>query len=227
MNCKKLLMIFILALMVAPAIIFSQDGTFEKTTTYTLDGVFSGGGGLYYLRQLGDELLWYGEEDAVAPGWSNVAHGIISGNTITVLWADVPKGVIMQSGNLVVQINSDDELVLLEQTGEYFGTDLWTRTTTGVEGYIETAVNGYYLSQNYPNPFNPSTVISWQMSAGGNVELKIYDMLGKEITTLVDEFKPAGDYKINFDAPSLSAGVYYYRLITQNSQTTRKMVLLK
>ncbi|MFH1196634.1 MAG: T9SS type A sorting domain-containing protein [bacterium] len=226
MNYKNLLIICILALMIIPAVTFSQNGT-EKTTTYSLDGVFSGGGGLYYLRQLGDELLWYGEEDAVAPGWSNVAHGVISGNTITVLWADVPKGFIMQSGNLVIQINSDDELVLLEQTGEFFGTDLWTRTTTGVEGNIETAVNGFYLSQNYPNPFNPNTVISWQMAVGSNVELKIYDILGNEITTLIDEFKSPGEYKINFDASSLSAGVYYYRLITSASQTTRKMVLLK
>ena len=74
-----------------------------RNQSYNLDGVFSGGGGKYYLRQLGNEILWYGEEDAVSPAWSNVAHGVIKGNTITVKWADVPKGQILQSGNLVIQ----------------------------------------------------------------------------------------------------------------------------
>lgn len=93
-----------------------------------MDGVFSGGGGNYYIRQLlGNEILWYGEEVAVSPTWSNVAHGIIKGNIITVKWADVPKGEIMQSGSLVIRIDSNDELVLLEQTGEFFATDVWTR----------------------------------------------------------------------------------------------------
>lgn len=119
MNFKKTIMYCALALMLFPALSFSQD--------YTLDGKFSGGGGYYYIRQLGNDVLWYGEEVAESPTWSNVAHGTISGNIITVLWADVPKGVIMQSGNLVIQINSNDELVLIEQTGEFFATDLWVR----------------------------------------------------------------------------------------------------
>ncbi|MFH1196633.1 MAG: hypothetical protein V1720_13105 [bacterium] len=119
MNFKKSIIYCALALMLFPAISFSQD--------YNLDGVFEGGGGKYYIRQLGNDVLWYGEEVAESPAWSNVAHGVISGNTITVLWADVPKGFIMQSGNLVIQINSNDELVLLEQTGEFFATDSWIR----------------------------------------------------------------------------------------------------
>jgi hypothetical protein len=114
-----------------PVASFSQD---EKNITdvsrkadYDLNGVFSGAGGKYYFRQLGDEVLWYGEEDAVSPTWSNVAHGIIKGNVIKVKWADVPKGEIMQSGNLVIRIDSNDEMVLLEQTGEFFATESWSR----------------------------------------------------------------------------------------------------
>jgi len=113
--------------MTLPVIAFAQDDVKKVTTSYNLDGVFSGGGGNYYIRQLGNEVLWYGEEVAVSPTWSNVAHGIIKGNIITVKWADVPKGSIMQSGSLVIQINSNDELVLLEQTGEFFATDSWIR----------------------------------------------------------------------------------------------------
>jgi len=129
MKLKNFFVLCIMALTLAPIISFSQDETVKKAvkSVYDLNGVFSGAGGKYYIRQLGSEILWYGEEDAVSPTWSNVAHGIIKGNTITVKWADVPKGEIMQSGNLVIKINSNDELVLVKQTGEFFATDSWTR----------------------------------------------------------------------------------------------------
>jgi len=124
MKLKNCFVLCLLALLLAPAISVSQTvNKIAVTPTNNLNGVFSGAGGKYYLRQLGNEILWYGEEDAVDPTWSNVAHGIIKGNTITVKWADVPKGEIMQSGNLVIKINSNDELVLLKQTGEFFATD--------------------------------------------------------------------------------------------------------
>ena len=127
MNFKKVFGICILAIILLPVISFAQDELSKETTSYNLDGVFSGGGGNYYIRQLGNEVLWYGEEIAVSPTWSNVAHGIIKGKIITVKWADVPKGAIMQSGKLVIRIDSNDELVLLEQEGEFFATDSWTR----------------------------------------------------------------------------------------------------
>jgi len=127
MELKNLFVLCILALTLSPVTSFSQDEKKVEKSVYNLDGVFSGAGGKYYLRQLGNEILWYGEENSVSPTWSNVAHGVIKGNTITVKWADVPKGEIMQSGNLVIRINSNDELVLIKQTGEFFGTDSWTR----------------------------------------------------------------------------------------------------
>jgi hypothetical protein len=127
MKLKNLFVLCILALTLMPVTSFSQNEKKVEKSGYNLDGVFSGAGGKYYLRQLGNEILWYGEEDAVSPTWSNVAHGVIKGNTITVKWADVPKGAIMQSGSLVIRINSNDELVLIKQTGEFFATDSWTR----------------------------------------------------------------------------------------------------
>ena len=128
MKLKNCFVLCLLALLLALAISVSQTvNKIAVTPTNNLNGVFSGAGGKYYLRQLGNEILWYGEEDAVDPTWSNVAHGVIKGNLITVKWADVPKGEIMQSGNLVIKINSNDELVLIKQTGEFFATDSWTR----------------------------------------------------------------------------------------------------
>jgi hypothetical protein len=85
----------------------------------------------------------------------------------------------------------------------------------------------YNLAQNYPNPFNPSTVISFQLPQEVFVTLKIYDILGNEVTTLVNEVKPAGDHNMNFDASGLSNGVYIYSFSAGPYQQTRKMILLK
>jgi endo-1,4-beta-xylanase len=91
----------------------------------------------------------------------------------------------------------------------------------------------YTLSQNYPNPFNPKTVISYQLPYNSKVILKVYNILGKEVTTLVNEEKSAGEYRVIFDASGLSSGVYFYTLHAVNSENgtaflqTKKFTLLK
>ena len=88
-------------------------------------------------------------------------------------------------------------------------------------------VNSFQLNQNYPNPFNPSTKISWQSPVSNWQVLKVFDVLGDEVATLVDEWKEAGNYSINFDASNLPSGVYVYRLMTGNFVETKKMMLLR
>jgi hypothetical protein len=83
------------------------------------------------------------------------------------------------------------------------------------------------LQQNYPNPFNPATVISYQLSTVSEVKLMVYDVLGREVRTLVDEVKPAGGYTVSFDAAGVASGVYFYRLIAGQFVGTRKMVLME
>lgn len=85
----------------------------------------------------------------------------------------------------------------------------------------------YKLEQNYPNPFNPSTVISWQSPVGSHTTLKVYDMLGREVATLVNEFKQAGSYVETLRAASLTSGVYFYRLTSGSFTQTKKFVLMK
>ena len=89
----------------------------------------------------------------------------------------------------------------------------------------------YFLSQNYPNPFNPSTKISWQLPVGSLQTLKIYDVLGNEVATLVDEYKRAGKYEVEFNSSSgtrdLVSGIYFYQLKAGNFVETRKMILIK
>jgi hypothetical protein len=88
-------------------------------------------------------------------------------------------------------------------------------------------VTEFKLSQNYPNPFNPMTTIEFSLPKAGNVTLKVYDALGKEVATLLDGFKTAQSYRVDFDASSLASGVYFYTLNTGNFSQTKKMVLMK
>ena len=85
----------------------------------------------------------------------------------------------------------------------------------------------FNLSQNYPNPFNPSTKINYQLPKTGFVTLKIYDVLGNEVTALVNEEKPAGSYEIEFDATNLSSGIYFYKIQAGDFVETRKMIFIK
>lgn len=88
-------------------------------------------------------------------------------------------------------------------------------------------VSDFYLYQNYPNPFNPTTEIKFDISNNTMVNLSIYDMLGRRLQTLVNEYKSSGSYKINFNANNLSSGIYFYTLKTDEKMFTKKMLLIK
>jgi hypothetical protein len=107
---------------------------------------------------------------------------------------------------------------------------------------VTTDVRGYYLDKkfsntsdlvkfklfdNYPNPFNPTTKISWQSPVNGQQTLKVYDVLGREVATLVDEYREAGSYEVEFDATNLPSGMYIYRLQSGNYSDVKKMILSK
>jgi hypothetical protein len=120
----------------------------------------------------------------------------------------------------------------------HYWTDSMQVIVTGVEDESQVPLT-FNLDQNYPNPFNPSTTISWQSPVGSHQVLKVFDVLGNEIATLVDEYKPAGKYEFEFGLHSgegrnlpagrqgLSSGVYFYQLKAGNFLQTRKMILLR
>ena len=115
--------------------------------------------------------------------------------------------------------------------GWYFGTmKLIPNGTVGLEPASNVIPSEFRLMQNYPNPFNPSTKISWQSPVGSWQTLKVYDILGNEVATLVDEYKPAGSYEVKFNVAQnsiLSNGVYFYRLRSGAFVQTKKMLMLK
>lgn len=100
--------------------------------------------------------------------------------------------------------------------------------TTGIKDSEKLIPNDFVLYQNYPNPFNLVTVISYQLPVSSNVTLKVYDILGKEVATLVDEYKAAGRYEAEFSTTGESASaVYFYQLKAEDFIQTKKMILLK
>jgi hypothetical protein len=104
---------------------------------------------------------------------------------------------------------------------------------TGLTNLNNIIPDKFYLKQNYPNPFNPVTKIEFQIplsrgvSEGRGVLLVVYDMLGREVITLVNEKLKPGTYEVNWNAESFSSGTYFYRLVTDKITITKKMVLVK
>jgi photosystem II stability/assembly factor-like uncharacterized protein len=128
--------------------------------------------------------------------------------------------------------NASVETFAVNDTFMFAGTDyngVWRRLRPGVVN-VQAHLNvpeEFTLSQNYPNPFNPTTTIEYSISESGTVKLVVYNSLGEEVATLVNDFKEAGNYKINFDAADLSSGIYYYRLASNSFNEIKKMILLK
>ena len=98
---------------------------------------------------------------------------------------------------------------------------------TGVDERQEQIPYRFALEQNYPNPFNPSTIINYQLAMNSHVTLKVYDILGREVATLVNEEKPAGSYSVQWNAGGVASGVYFYKLEAGSFSATRRLMLIK
>lgn len=113
-----------------------------------------------------------------------------------------------------------------------FGNDLFidsicVKHPVGIQPISNGVPKVYSLSQNYPNPFNPSTSITYALPKAGNVELRVYDIIGREVTVLVNDFRQANTYTVSFDASNLASGVYFYRIKTGDFTDSKKMLLVK
>ncbi len=118
----------------------------------------------------------------------------------------------------------------LSTTSDHF--PVWTRfgftELTSIEAPTDAErAMGIELEQNYPNPFNPSTVVGFRLSLAGSVRLSVYDLLGREVSVLVNQDMSAGFHEVTFDAKALSSGMYIYRLETEQGVVSKRMLLLK
>ena len=108
-----------------------------------------------------------------------------------------------------------------------FRPDTINYNTSGIQQISSNVPVEYRLEQNYPNPFNPSTKINFAITKPGFVSLKVYDVTGKEVSNLVNEKLGVGSYSYEFNASTLSSGMYFYTLKSDNFSQTKKMVLIK
>jgi hypothetical protein len=132
-----------------------------------------------------------------------------SGTTNTLYVVEATAKSVWAGGNAGTILKRSDEPVGL---------------TSDVQGKIP---NQFSLRQNYPNPFNPATTIKYEIAKESNITMKVYDVIGNEVATLVNETKPAGTYQVIFDASSLSNGVYLYKIQAGNFTATKKLILMK
>jgi len=131
-----------------------------------------------------------------------------------------------------VYITQTDTAITVNPGAYYIFTTVKLPTPTldyisDVQSGDNTIITNYKLFQNYPNPFNPSTVIQYQLPQAGKITLKVYDILGREVKTLVNQFQQSGNHKVTFNASVLASGIYFYRIISNNFISTKKMILLK
>jgi uncharacterized delta-60 repeat protein len=144
--------------------------------------------------------------------WEYVYEGNVEGKALSMHPDD--NGYVYAAGET---INSAGNLDL-------FAVKLSKTSDVNDDGSL---VNSFKLFQNYPNPFNPNTSIQYAIGSRQFVTLKVFDVLGKEVATLVNEEKPAGNYQISFDASELASGIYLYRLSANSFTETKKLILIK
>lgn len=151
-------------------------------------------------------------------------NGVFLSTNLGVTWNEFNNGLTDFSITKLELSDSAPNLI-------YAGTKhsgVWTVDHfVGIENEFNQSLSEFKLSQNYPNPFNPSTIISYQIPANCYVNLKVFDLLGREIVTLVKEYQRSGSYEIVFNASLLSSGVYIYRLEAGKFSEEKKMVLIR
>ncbi|MDR3627126.1 MAG: T9SS type A sorting domain-containing protein, partial [Ignavibacteriaceae bacterium] len=184
-----------------------------------------------------DNLWKYTGTGGANWGWAQ-ASGFDKANNGNRSEMSIPLSVLKSANNSIRIIFQDNSSVSPYNLMEIDPTDYKTQyysykisTVTDVKDKNAITKITYKLSQNYPNPFNPSTIINYQLSDRNNVSIKIYNLLGQEIETLINKVQPAGKYSVAFNSSAngihLSSGVYFYRLQAGNYIETKKMILLK
>ena len=166
------------------------------------------------------ELCFASTTDSVATTPPNPEPPLQPGDTLI---ASVHVFTLNNVGTAYIQV----QIGTFSNPGDRTTIDYIATTDPSVDVEDEINPNSYELKQNYPNPFNPSTQINYNVGEGGLVNLKVYNILGREVATLVNEYKPAGNHQVSFDGNDLSSGVYIYNLSVNDFTNTRKMILEK
>ncbi len=203
---------------------FDNNGTSNFIATFTTDAAFPVELSSFTAKFINNSILlnWkttteqnnYGFEVQRSEGsWSKIGFIAGSGNS------NSTKNY-SYTDNTVKNGKYSYRLKQIDNDGAYKYSDV-------VEVEVNNTPSVYSLEQNYPNPFNPSTTIKFSLPEAANVSLKVFNVLGQEIKTLVSGIKPAGEHSITFDAKELNSGLYFYKLETGSFNSVRKMLLTK
>jgi hypothetical protein len=138
---------------------------------------------------------------------------------------------LLQNGSLnggrYVEVWSTDVVNYPKSFDAAIAAGLYSGSPFSEVSAVESNIKSFNLEQNYPNPFNPSTVIKYELPENSFVTLKIYDALGRELQTLVNEWEQSGSHSVIFRTHNLSSGVYFYRIYAGSFNQTKKMIFLK
>ena len=157
---------------------------------------------------------------------------LIAGTDDNGIYLSGDNGVTWTSLSAGIPDNTRIWSLSVNNNGIFAGTDkgVWKLPLSEIPTEVKNITGlpkNFTLEQNYPNPFNPTTVISFQLSVYSKTQLKIYDLLGREVAELMDEYKNPGSYQVEFDGLHLSSGIYFYKLQAGEYSTVRKMMLIK
>lgn len=176
--------------------------------------------GNYYSEPYSGDMKLCKMNNLLKQKWQVTYNGNASGNDVSLNMAFKNDGTIFFTGdcNIFSQKIKNGVLKI---------TDLGSTAFTSSLNENLTVPHKFLLNQNYPNPFNPSTIINFILPQSSNVELKVYDLNGKQLEILLNEYRPAGNYSIPFNAGKYPSGVYFYTINTGNFSDTKKMILIK
>ena len=178
----------------------------------------SGGAQMNSVETFGNKFVWAASSDKVYYSSDNGENWLAQS---------------ISPSSYLKQVTCTDSLHLwLLGDRKLYRTSTGGNTGTGINDQNINYVDNFSLFQNYPNPFNPTTKIKFTIPAVGiqravSVRIRVYDVLGNEIATLVNEEKPAGEYEVELDATGLPSGIYFYQLRAGEYVETKKMVLIK
>lgn len=198
-------------------ILFSSDGgdNWGPQSSGTSENLFSVSG------------AEFNSQDVLVAGANGTVLKSTNGGTT---WAAQNSGLstnLRSVSNASFDYIAGDYIAIVRSSDAGVTWTLINNNISDVDNEIDLRLSNFRLFQNYPNPFNPATTIKYSVATQSIVTLKVFDVLGNEVATLINEEKPAGIYEVNFNASEISSGIYFYKLQAGSLVETKKMILMK